>query len=269
VYPDEAIVGAGDVADCTNGGSVQTAKLLDGISGTIFMLGDGAYPQGSPESYADCYGPTWGRHVTRTRPVPGNHDYDEPGAAGFLGFFAGQLGDTGRTYYRYRLGAWMLYALDSSIDATEGSEQYRWLATELAANPNACTLAYWHYAVLTSSRSGGADEMHAVWRLLADQRADVVLAAHDHVYERFAPMNRSFGFDPNGIRQFVAGTGGGRLYSFVDIKPLSEARTAEWGVLKLVLSNDGYSWEFIPVAAGGMRDSGQGTCSPFGATARR
>jgi hypothetical protein len=102
--------------------------------------------------------------------------------------------------------------------------------------------------------------MLPMWRLLVERGADVVLNGHDHVYERFAPMDGSLGFNSNGIREFVVGTGGGRLYDFETVKPLSEVRIKAWGVLELVLSNDSYSWEFVPVAGGTRSDSGDERC---------
>ena len=45
------------------------------MPGTILTLGDNAYESGRPEDFATCYAPTWGRHLERTRPAPGNHDY--------------------------------------------------------------------------------------------------------------------------------------------------------------------------------------------------
>jgi hypothetical protein len=259
VYPDEVFVGAGDVGDCSYDGAKRTGRLLDGIPGTVFMLGDGGHPQGAIDTYDDCYDPYWGRHLWRTRPVPGNHDYDLPQSPGFFQYFAGQLGEGDRTYYDFRLGAWHVYALDSNIASNTSSSQYQWLAAQLAEDTGTCTLAYWHHPVRASSRGGDQPNMMAVWELLAARGADIVLSSHTHVYERFAPMNGSFGFDDRGIRLFIAGTGGGRHYTFEEPKPLSEVRIEQtWGVLKLTLSNDGYAWDFIPVS--GESDAGTGEC---------
>src|SRR5438876_566498 len=66
---DESVtlVGAGDIANCELlGGARATANLLDTISGTIFTVGDHAYPKGTAKELADCYGATWGRHKART-----------------------------------------------------------------------------------------------------------------------------------------------------------------------------------------------------------
>jgi hypothetical protein len=98
-------------------------------------------------------------------------------------------------------------------------------------------------------------------RLLYDQGADVVVVGHDHLYERFAPL------DPNGrpdeargIRFFVVGTGGATLYEFGAPRTGSEARHSGWGVVKFTLGAGRYDWEFVPVAGGAFRDAGIGTC---------
>src|SRR5690606_9042285 len=68
-------VGAGDIASCDVLGDEATARLLDGIPGTIFTTGDNVYPNGTAQEFANCYHPSWGRHKHRTRPSIGNHDY--------------------------------------------------------------------------------------------------------------------------------------------------------------------------------------------------
>src|SRR5690349_11317930 len=68
------LVGAGNIAKCGQVGSVATALLLDSIPGTVFTDGDAAYDQGSATQYTTCFGPTWGRHVGRTLPTPGDRD---------------------------------------------------------------------------------------------------------------------------------------------------------------------------------------------------
>src|SRR5258708_3958149 len=69
---DPVLVGAGDIASCDDlAGARATAKLIENIPGTVFAAGDLAYPDGSDENFANCYGPTWGRFRDRTRPSPG------------------------------------------------------------------------------------------------------------------------------------------------------------------------------------------------------
>jgi hypothetical protein len=101
--------------------------------------------------------------------------------------------------------------------------------------------------------------MRDVWRLLHEAGADIVLSAHDHTYERFAPQDPDGFLDAaRGIRQFVVGTGGAVPYEFANIRPTSEVRMSKLGVLKLTLRADDYDWSFIPVSGPG--DSGTGVC---------
>ena len=71
------LVGAGNIATCGSDNDLATAFLIDSIPGTVFTLGDNAYPRATATDYANCYAPTWGRFKKRTRPVPGNHEFQE------------------------------------------------------------------------------------------------------------------------------------------------------------------------------------------------
>ena len=262
-------VGAGDIANCSGTKDESTAQLLDGIAGTVFTLGDNAYPDGTLTQFNNCYGPTWGRHKDRSRPAPGNHDYHTAGAAGYYTYFGADASplDTNCTsncqgYYTYDLGAWHIIALNSEIAHNAGSAQEQWLRADLAAHQSRCTLAYWHKPRFSSGKRGNNASVQPFWQALYDYEADVVLNGHDHTYERFAPQNPTGQADPSrGIREFVVGTGGASLYSFPTIRPNSEARNnTTWGVLKLTLHPTSYDWEFIPVAGQTFRDSGADNC---------
>jgi hypothetical protein len=105
--------------------------------------------------------------------------------------------------------------------------------------------------------------MRDFWDALYDGNADVILSAHDHLYERFAPQRPDGTADPaRGIRQFTVGTGGSGLYSFASTpRPNSEVRdNTSYGVLKLTLREGAYDWKFVPVAGSTFTDSGSGTC---------
>src|SRR5688500_13673477 len=85
--PPQVLVGAGDIAVCDSTYDEATAALLDGIEGTVFAAGDLAYEDGTEAEFQNCYDPSWGRHKARTRPVPGNHEYNTPGATGYFNYF--------------------------------------------------------------------------------------------------------------------------------------------------------------------------------------
>ena len=258
----ETFVGAGDIGWCGLPGAELTASLLDHIPGTVFTVGDNAYPSGTARDFRECYDPSWGRHRARTRPTPGNHEYERPGAAGYFDYFGANAGPAGSGYYSYRLGSWHIVALNSEISAFPGSPQHEWLRRELAANPARCALAYFHTPVFGSGTNGGNAHMQAVWTLLYGAGTDVVVSGHNHSYERFAPQDPDGRSDPaRGIRQFTVGTGGAPLTGFPQMRPNSEVRNAtSWGVLKLTLLGDGYEWEFVPVPGHTFSDRGGGTC---------
>lgn len=256
------LVGAGDIAVCGSPGTAATARLLDETPGVVFTTGDNAYPAGTADEFERCYDPFWGRHRSRTRPTPGNHDYVQPGAGPYFDYFDENAGPRGAGYYTYTVGRWRLYALNSNIDIGPGSGQLRWLEAELGRDTAQCSLAYWHHPLFSSGPHGDTPQLLPVWRLLHRAGVDVVLNGHDHAYERYAPQDPDGRADAiRGIRQFVVGTGGADLY--VGGRPrrsTSELRHVGWGVLKLTLEDAGYRWEFLSVPGQSFRDSGSGVC---------
>jgi hypothetical protein len=260
------LVGAGDIADCASNGDEGTAKLLDHLDGTVFTLGDNAYESGSPREFRDCYAPGWGRQLDRTKPVPGNHEYETAGAAGYFGYFGAAAGDPATGWYAYDLGAWRVYVLNSNCarigGCDIGSPQERWLRRDLAANPRACVVAMWHHPRFSSGLHGSDPITADLWSDLDDAGAELILNGHDHDYERFAAQTPLARADPaRGIVEIVVGTGGRSHYPFAKIRANSLVRDdTTYGVLRLVLSDGAWSFEFVPVPGGGFSDSGSGTC---------
>ena len=260
-------VGAGDIASCTSTGDEATADLLDGIAGTVFNLGDNVYDNGTAAEYTNCYHPSWGRHKARTRPTPGNHEYNS-GGGGYYGYFGAAAGDPTKGYYSYDLGDWHIIVLNSNsncvaISCAAGSAQDTWLRTDLALNTKPCTLAYWHHPRFNSGASHGNNtNVGPFWNALYEYNADVILNGHEHVYERFAPQTPLAAADPvRGIRQFTVGTGGRSHYTFNAAQPNSQVRNGTtFGVLKLTLKTGGYDWQFVPVAGATFTDVGSGSC---------
>lgn len=257
------LVGAGDIADCTSNGDEQTANLLDSISGTVFTAGDNAYRNGTDSEFTRCYAPSWGRHKTRTRPAPGNHDYRTKDGAPYYAYYGAQAGEAGRGYYSYALGSWHIVSLNSNISMKAGSPQEQWLRADLAANRTPCVLAYWHHPRFSSGTEHGSDSRSApLWQALYDYGADVVLGGHEHNYERFGPQTPSGEADPGrGLREFVVGTGGADHYPFGAPIANSEVRNGTtWGVLKLTLEPNAFRWQFLPVPGQTFADSGSARC---------
>jgi acid phosphatase type 7 len=254
-------VGAGDIAGCGRYYEDEaTAALVKSVGGAVFALGDNAYPDGSSDNYV-CYNASWGAFKKRTRPAPGNHEYRTSEAAPYFGYFGALAGPSGKGYYSFNLGAWHVISLNSQRDI---ATQTTWLKSDLAAHPAKCTLAYWHHPLFTSGNTYPPYTPVQPWfKALYNAGADVVISAHDHNYERFAPQLPTGVADAGrGIREFVIGLGGHPAFStFSAPKPNSQVRYAGGhGVLKLRLFADHYSWTFISVPGKSFKDSGTGKC---------
>jgi hypothetical protein len=258
------LIGAGDIGVCGAGGTGATASLIDNHPGTVFAAGDLAYQSGTEEQFRDCYEPRWGRHKRRTRPAPGNHEYESPGAAPYFAYFGPNAGLAGLGYYRYRAGDWEVYSLNSNREGPPPTSQITWLSTELQRQPSVCVVAYFHHPRFSSGSHGltpPPDIVRDFWRELYAAGADVIISAHEHFYERFAPQDPDGKLDLQyGIRQFVVGTGGAPLAQPVRRVAHSEATFSNYGLLRLTLDLRSYQWEFLSAEGKGVLDAGTGTC---------
>ena len=255
------LLAAGDIGICGSRGAVETGQMIDNINGTVLAVGDLAYPHGTAEEFTQCYDPVWGRHKDRTRPAPGNHEYDSSATAQpYFDYFGSQAGAAGLGYYSFRVGDWLVLSLNSNLPVGGTTAQAQWIRGELTANTSRCTLAYFHHPLYSSGPNGDSARLAGLWQLLYDHDVDVIINAHEHLYERYGPMSpdgqRN---DTRGIRQFIVGTGGAGLYTVQRVHPQSEVQLIAQGLLKLTLSAQAYSWEFLQVG-GGLGDAGSGGC---------
>jgi hypothetical protein len=283
---DPVVVAVGDIArppGCApNCEQAATADLAQGYHpASVLVLGDNQYESKTGnDGYSDYLGSydlTWGQDFNSiVHPVPGNHEYLTPGAAGYFQYF----GDNGVTtgapggYYSFNLGNWHIDALNSNCtdsgcgDALDGgttSAQLTWLNTDLAnaraANPNACVLAMWHHPRFSAGWTSGVPNVAPLYDALYNAHADVVLNGHDHLYERFAQLDGSGNTTTAGVREFVVGTGGESLNGFDFPRPssLEAGDASDFGVLVLTLHSSSYSWKFV-TTGGTTIDSGTAAC---------
>jgi hypothetical protein len=281
---DPVFIGAGDIGRCpqddkgkyiSEGTHAEaTAQLVASLlpsnpdRGVVFVAGDNAYQEGTAQQYAECYGPTWGRFKNRTHPVPGNHEFIKRKnlpetwyGNDYYDYFGISAGRKYEGYYSYDLGEWHIIAINSELQNKFMTRQIAWLRKDLQDNKRRCTLAYWHRPVFSSGEHGfqqkpiqGIEQdLQGLWRLLDEMGVDVVVNGHDHNYERFKPQDADRKSAPDGMVEFVVGTGGESLRD-KEIPPGKRRNSAAfnrftWGVLKLTLHPDSYDYEFIPVAS--------------------
>ena len=193
----------------------------------VITMGDNNYPHGRENTlddnvgryYHDFIGAYTGRHgagsdVPRFFPSLGNHDWRAPEVAPFRAYFS--LPGIER-YYDVRWGPVHLFALDSDTAEPDGcavdSAQARWLQQGLAASPCPWRIVYFHHAPYSSSLHGSSSHMQ--WPFF-QWGATLVLAGHDHTYERI---------ERDGGVYIVNGLGGHPTrYSFRSPVPESRVR---------------------------------------------
>jgi len=274
LLPDKgvSVYAAGDIAECKSARPEQSnaaktaaivrAGLAADEDGIVLALGDTTYPIGLLDEFTGCYEPTWGQFKSRTRPIPGNHEYYTPHAAGYYTYFGAAAGPARQGYYSFMHGGWHVIALNSYLKPAQHSAQMAWLKEELKRSTAKCTLAYWHHPLYSSGGHGSDKRMQDAWAILHAAGAELVLSSHDHNYERFAPQDaEGQQDDARGMRQFVVGTGGAKLTPMRFRRFNSEASdNSTYGVLKLLLKEAGYEWEFLPVEKDGFTDRGATLC---------
>jgi hypothetical protein len=254
------VLGVGDIGVCGRPEVAQVASLVASLEGHLLLAGDIAYFQGTAANFRDCFNPSWGQFRNRWNAVPGNHEYESPGAAPYFAYFGDAAGPPGRGYHAITRGEWLILMLDSNIPATNGSPQWVFVRDQLQAQRTPCTMAVWHHPVFSSGPNGANGAMRDVWTLLEGARAEIILTGHDHLYERFARQMSDGRPDPvNGIRQFTAGVGGAELYNFVRSAGNSEERIMRHGVMRFTLHPATVEYEFIGLD-GATLDRGLDTC---------
>ena len=118
-----------------------------------------------------------------------------------------------------------------------------------------------HHPFLSSGQNGSTPELLPLMQLLYDNNVDIVLAGHDHLYERFNQITPANVADPaKGLRLFTVGTGGRDLYEFPRVLPNSVIRyNKNFGVLRITMKDGAYDWSYVTID-GVVNDSGSGVC---------
>jgi hypothetical protein len=262
------LLAVGDIASCAVTTDEDVAALVEARTAMTAILGDAVYDDGTLVEYQTCFDPAWRPMWDRLYPAVGNHDYHTPNAAGFFEYFEERTHREGKGWYGFDVGDhWRAIVLNTNcgqVGCTRDSGQGRFLASQLAAakTANRHVVAIAHHPRYSSGDHGSNPALRPFFRMLYEAEAPLFLSGHDHSYERFAPQNATGDRRSNGVRQFVVGTGGKSHYAF-DGAPLQNTQVRDattFGILKLQLRADGYSWRFIRIEGDGeFTDSGSKT----------
>jgi tartrate-resistant acid phosphatase type 5 len=241
-----AVIGDFGVADTP---TAEVAALVQSwLPDLVITVGDNNYPDGSASTiddnigqfyhqfispYRGTYGP--GAATNKFFPSLGNHDWETTGAKPYLDYFT--LPGNER-YYDFVRGPVQFFALDSDPREPDGitatSRQGTWLQNTLAASKSRWRLVYFHHAAYSSGDHGNTADMQ--WPF-GSWGATVVLAGHDHDYERI---------HVDGLPYFVNGAGGNRLYDFHTPVAGSRVRyNADQGAMLVEASDRTIVYRFI------------------------
>lgn len=198
--PLTRIAVAGDVGTGEDA-AYATGAAMDVREGSVeydalLLLGDNVYPNGDPDQldrtvyqpFADVLDDS-----TQVLAVLGNHDVRDDNADAH----AAALGMPAR-WYATTIDDVLVLSLDSN--QPDNPDQLAWLETTLANNDATWIIATMHHPPYSGGYHGSSDNVrNAFSPLLEAHRVDLVLAGHEHDYQRFQPVN--------GTTYIVSGAG--------------------------------------------------------------
>ncbi len=161
----------------------------------VLMLGDNLYGSEKAADYKskfqDVYQPLLDEKVKFYASL-GNHDESNQRAYELFNM-------NGEEYYNFKKGGVSFYALNSNY---MDKKQVTWLQDKLAADTSEWKIAFFHHPPYSSGgKHGSSDELREVVEpIFVKYGVSVVLAGHEHFYERIKPQK--------GIYYFISGAGG-------------------------------------------------------------
>jgi acid phosphatase type 7 len=192
----------------SGGGGTDQYALMEQMNTVPFDLivhtGDLAYDDGSIGKFEDN---VFGVYEELFRNIPffpaaGNHEYNTLQGAPFREVF-NLPGDGGEKWYSYDWGRIHFAALDTEADY---ATQAAWLDRDLAASTSPWKIVYLHKPPYSSGEHGSDTRLRSILApVLEKHHVQLLLAGHDHDYERMKPIN--------GVQYVVTGGGGRGTYS--------------------------------------------------------
>lgn len=161
----------------------------------VLMMGDNLYGSETPADYKKKFQDVYQKLLddkVKFYASLGNHD--QPNER-FYEYF----NMNGKEYYRFTKGNVAFYALNSNY---MDKKQLEWLESELAKDTSDWKIAFCHHPPYSSGGKHGSDKQlrEVVEPMFVKYGVNVVLAGHEHFYERIKPQK--------GIYYFISGAGG-------------------------------------------------------------
>ncbi|HEX5707412.1 MAG TPA: metallophosphoesterase [Pyrinomonadaceae bacterium] len=178
----------------------ELAELMYGVHAAfpyefVLMLGDNMYggekAEDFKEKFENVYKPLLDAKVKFYASL-GNHDESNQR-------FYELFNMNGEEYYRFEKGGISFYALNSNY---MDKRQLKWLEETLAKDTSKWKIAFFHHPPYSSGGKHGSSTSlrKIVEPVFLKYGVDVVLAGHEHFYERIKPQK--------GIYYFISGAGG-------------------------------------------------------------
>jgi hypothetical protein len=178
-------VGTGEAEEWATAAAMDRSEAASGEFGALLLLGDNIYPDGDVARLKSAVLDPFAAVLdggTALLAALGNHDVrigdGEPQRVA--------LGMPGR-WYSTRLGPVDLFVLDST--RVEDSEQLAWLDRTLAASTAPWKIVAQHHPPYSAGYHGSHEpSQYLLVPLFSRHGVDLVLAGHDHDYQRSAPQ---------------------------------------------------------------------------------
>jgi acid phosphatase len=210
------------IGDMGEGSPAETrvAKLIEAWGPQhVATVGDNVYPMGREKDWAHRFDPQYEqlRRTAPFHPTLGNHDYYSGDLTAYFQRFPELHGNA---WYTWNLGPAQFFVLDTEQRLDGASAQHAWLAAELAKSTAPYKVLQMHRPMVSSRAGSIGRNIHgSLGPLLAKYGVQLVLAGHEHGYERST--------DVNGTVFMVTGGGGAASYAYPGAQPPTSAvRTA-------------------------------------------
>lgn len=245
---------------CNDDARKTASNIEDKNPELVLMPGDFSY-ESSPNCWYDIISP----FASKTKIAIGNHDDEEDGSRQikkqYMEFF-----NLTESFYSFDYENVHILVMDTQLPFAEGSSQYNFVKEDLlAASLNATTdwvFVMFHKPMYTSPASHIANnELRRTYHpLFETYGVDLVIQAHNHMYERTFPIsfnedntfkpiidrtnnnygNSSFFAKSSDPTFVVVGTGGRSLQNIKDSLPYVAYTSAQdFGFLNIDVINDG------------------------------